>query len=113
MKKVSLLLGTLGGAMAGYLFSNKKLREELTNAPDAQQAAKILGKHLSQDGDKLAKDVKEFVESDSVQKSIKQAKVYANKQYVSAKKEVKKLVKKGEKEAMNMAKQMKKKAKSK
>lgn len=110
MKKVSLLLGTLSGAMAGYLFSNKKLREELANAPDAQKAAKILGKHLAHDGDKLAKDVKDFVESDSIQKSIKQAKLYANKQYLSAKKEVNKFVKKGEKQVRGAIKKAKTKA---
>ncbi len=113
MKKVSIFLGTLGGAMAGYLFSNKKLREELVNASDSKEAAKILGKHLSTDGDKLAKDVKEFVESDSMQKTMKQAKTYANKQYMSAKKEVTKLVKQGEKQAAKMVKKGKGKMKSK
>lgn len=107
MKKVSLFLGTLGGAMAGYIFSNKKLRDELMKAPDAQKAAQVLGKHLSEDGDKLAKDVKTFVESDAVQKRIKEAKSYANKQYVSAKKEVTKLVKQGEKQAKKMIRKKK------
>ena len=32
MRKYSLLLGALGGAMAGYLFSNDKLRKELATA---------------------------------------------------------------------------------
>ena len=40
MKKISLLLSTLGGAMGGYLLSNKKLREELMKAKDAETAAK-------------------------------------------------------------------------
>ena len=43
MKKLSLLLGTLGGATAGYLFSNKKLRDQLSGAKDAEEAARILG----------------------------------------------------------------------
>jgi hypothetical protein len=92
MKKVSLLVGTLGGALAGYLFSNKKLREEIMKAKDAQHAAKILGQHLSTDGGKLAKDVKVFVESDTVQDSLTSAKKYAQAQYKTAKREVEKLV---------------------
>ncbi len=57
MKKLSFLVGTLGGAMAGYVFSNKKLREQLVNAKDPSAAAKILGKHLSEDGQVVAKEV--------------------------------------------------------
>ncbi len=77
MKKLSLLLGTLGGATAGYLFSNKKLRDQLTNAKDAEEAARILGKHLQKDGQKLGKQIQEFVESEDVQKNFAKAKNYA------------------------------------
>ncbi len=103
MKKVSMFLGALGGAMAGYVFSNKKLREELIKAKDPQAAAKVLGAHLQKDGHQFANDVKEFVESDPVQHKMGEAKKYAKKQYVTAKKEVKKIVKEGEKQA-NFAK---------
>ena len=54
--------------MAGYLFSNKKLRDDLGKAKDAEEAAVILGKHLQKDGKKFAGQVREFVESDEVQK---------------------------------------------
>ena len=77
MKKLSLLLGPLGGATAGYLFSNKKLRDQLTNAKDAEEAARILGKHLQKDGQKLGKQIQEFVESEDVQKNFAKAKKYA------------------------------------
>lgn len=77
MKKFSLLIGTLGGATAGYLFSNKKLRDQLTNAKDAEEAARILGKHLQKDGKKLGKQIQEFMESEDVQKNFAKAKKYA------------------------------------
>ncbi|MDD5025881.1 MAG: hypothetical protein PHH13_00730 [Candidatus Peribacteraceae bacterium] len=88
MKKFSLLLGALGGAMAGYLFSNKKLRDELANATDAEMAAKTLGKHLQRDGRTLANQVQKFVESDEVQTHWKTMKGFALRKVRQAKKEV-------------------------
>ncbi len=79
MKKLSLLLGTLGGAMAGYVFSNTKLREELSGAKDAEEAGRILAKHLQTDGKKIGHEVKNFVESDVVQKNMKKAQTYVTK----------------------------------
>jgi len=76
MKKLSLLLGTLGGAMAGYLFSNTKLREELSSAKDAETAGKILAKHLQHDGKQIGNEVKKFVESEEVKDNLKKAKAY-------------------------------------
>jgi hypothetical protein len=76
MKKLSLLLGTLGGAMAGYIFSNSKLREELSGAKDAETAGKILAKHLQHDGKQLGKEVQEFAKSDVVKDNLKKAKHY-------------------------------------
>ena len=99
MKKLSLLVGTLGGAMAGYLFSNKKLREELSIAKDAEAAAKMLGKHLQRDGKKFAKHVQEFVESDDVQRNLSTAKKYAGKHYDRAVQELGAMVGQGRKKA--------------
>ena len=92
MKKISLLVSTLGGAMGGYLLSNKKLRDELSNAKDAEAAAKSLGKHLQRDGKKIAQQVREFVESDEVQSNIGKAKKFTKKKTDEAKKELTKLV---------------------
>lgn len=89
MKKFSLLLGTLGGAMAGYVFSNNRLREQLSKAKDAEAAAKVLGKHLAQDGKKLGAQIKEFVESDEVKQNLTKARKYAKDSFEKAKKEVK------------------------
>jgi hypothetical protein len=80
MKKLPLLLGALGGALAGYLFNNTKLRSDLSKAKDAESAAKLLGKHLSTDGKKLGKEVQKFMESDEVQKNVKKAKAFVEKQ---------------------------------
>ncbi|MDO8468239.1 MAG: hypothetical protein Q7S29_00575 [Candidatus Peribacter sp.] len=96
MKKLSLLIGTLGGAMAGYLFSNQKLRKDLAEAKDAETAARLLGKHLQQDGKKLAAQAQEFVESDEVQKNWKKAKIYAQDTFEVARKELTKLVNRAE-----------------
>jgi hypothetical protein len=79
MKKLSLFLGTLGGALAGYVFSNTNLREELANAKDAETAGKILAKHLQKDSKQIGKEVKQFVDSDVVQNNMKKAQTYVTK----------------------------------
>ncbi len=97
MRKISLLLGTLGGALGAYVLSNKDLRTELQNAKTADHAAKALGKHLQKDSKKLVKEVKQFVESEEVQKKLKEAKKYATEQMKEAKKSLQGVVKKGQK----------------
>ena len=104
MKKFSLLLGTLGGALAGYILSNEKLRTQMAEAPNAEAMAKMLGQHMAKDGRKIAKEVKGFVESEDVQKNLKKAKTFASKKLGVAQKELEKLVKKGKKEATKYAK---------
>lgn len=111
MKKLALLVGPLAGALAGYLVSNKKLRQELVDAKDAQTQARILGKHLSADGQAVAKEVKAFVQSDQFQDKMGEAKKYAKEYYDMSKKEVQKLVKKGEKEMKGFMKKEVKKGK--
>ncbi|MFA6523677.1 MAG: hypothetical protein WCS85_04905 [Candidatus Peribacteraceae bacterium] len=105
MKRFSVLLGAVGGALAGYLLSNEKLRTELTKAKDPEAAAKVFGKHLQQDGSKVAKEVKRFVESDDVQKNLAKAKKFAAGKLKEAKAGMKEMMKEGKKEA---AKAMKK-----
>ncbi len=92
MKKLTFLLGSLGGVMAGYVFSNKRLRKELMDAKDASAAAKILGKHLSSDGQSVAKEVQQLAEQHHVDKHIAKGKKYVQKYYKDAKHEVKKFV---------------------
>lgn len=104
MKKVSLLLGALGGALGGYLLSNAKLREGLSATKNAEEAARLLGKHLQQDGKKLAKDVKNFVESKEVQDNVAKARKFAAKKAVEARKTIEAFMKKGEQKAMKAAK---------
>lgn len=96
MKKLSLLLGALGGAFAGYLFSNPKLRKDLATVKDAESAARLLGRHLQQDGKKLAVQVQDLMESDEVQKNLKKAKQYAQDTFVTARKELTRLVRRAE-----------------
>ena len=93
MRKFSLLVGTLGGALAGYILSNDTLRQQLSKAKDAEAAAKALGKHLAKDGKKIAKEVKTFVESDDVQKNLKKARIYAAKKFDEAQKSVQEMMK--------------------
>ena len=104
MKKFSLLLGTLGGALAGYILSNEKLRKQMADAPNAEAMAKLLGQQLTKDGKKVAKEVKGFVESDDVQKNLKKAQAFASKKLGVAQKELEKYAKKGMKEAKKYAK---------
>lgn len=88
MKKLSLLLGTLGGGLAGYLFSNKTLRDQLAKAKDPEAAARLLGVHLQKDGKKLAAEIQKFIESEEVQKNVDKAKKYAKKTVDDARKEL-------------------------
>ncbi len=115
MKKLSLLLGTLGGAMAGYVFSNSKLRDELSGAKDAEAAGKILAKHLAKDGKQLGHEVKKFAESDEVQANLKKAKEYASTTMKKFQGELKGMVAEGtkkiEKEVKKASKEVKKAAK--
>lgn len=104
MKKLSLLVGALGGTLAGYVFSNQKLREQLSKAKDAEAAAKVLGSHLSRDGKKIAKEVQAFVQSDEVQKNLSKAKKFAEDQFSVAKREVAALMESGAKSATTAAK---------
>lgn len=92
MKKVSLMLGALGGAVAGYVFTNPKLRKELAAAKNPEEAGKIFAKHLSADGKKLGTHVKEFVDSDAVQGNLSKAKEYVQTQFTKVTTELKSLV---------------------
>lgn len=92
MKKLTFLLGTLGGAMAGYVFSNKKLRTEMLDAKDSKEAAKILGKHLSNDGQVVAKEVRQLAEQHGLDDRIADGKDYVQEYYTSAKDEVQKFL---------------------
>lgn len=107
MRKLTLLLGAMGGAMAGYVFSNKTLREELTNAKDAEAAGKVLAKHLAKDGKQVGNEVKKFIESDEVQNNIVKAKKYALDQAKELQKNAMDLMKEGQKQ-MGLAKKVKK-----
>ncbi len=108
MKKLSFLLGTLGGAMAGYVFSNKKLRSELMDAKDASEAAKVLGKHLSNDGQKVAKEVRLLAVEHDLDGRIADGKKYVQDYYSSAKDDVQKFLGAKMKEATRAVKGAKK-----
>lgn len=94
MKKLSLLVGTIGGALAGYVFSKSELRDELSKAKDAEAVARILGKHLSKDGQKIGKEVMTFVESPEVQRNLKSAQKYVTDSAMKAQKELGKMMQK-------------------
>ncbi len=104
MRKLTLLLGAMGGAMAGYVFSNKTLRDELTNAKDAEAAGRVLAKHLAKDGKQVGKEVKNFIESDEVQNNLVKAKKYAMDQAKELQKNAMGLMKQGKKEVASLAK---------
>ncbi len=116
MRKLSLLIGTLGGAVAGYVFSNSRLRDELADAKNAEDAARILGKHLQRDGKKVGDQVRDFLDSPDVQKNVEKAKAFVQRSIIGMKKEVTRVVKKGESQArrvaLKTAKSVQKRAKS-
>lgn len=104
MRKLSLLLGTLGGAMAGYVFSNTKLREELSDAKDAEEAGKILAKHLQKDGKQVGREVQQFVKSEPVQGNLTKARKYVNTNVKKLKTDLKGMVNKSATKAAPTAK---------
>lgn len=110
MKKLSLLLGALGGAMAGYVFSNGKLREELSDAKDAEAAGKVLAKHLQRDGKQIGKEIQEFVKSDVVQDNLTKAKKYVNTNAKKLRTDLRTMINKGASKAVSTAKTQVKKA---
>jgi len=104
MKKLSFLLGTVGGALAGYVFSNKKLRTELGKTKDAAEAAKILGKHLAKDGQTVAREVGELAEQYHLDDRVAEGKEYVTSYYKTAKAEAQKFLKKKVGEATRVVK---------
>lgn len=70
MKKLSFVVSALGGAVLGYLASNKKLREELSKAKSPDAAGKILAGHLQKDGKHIGHELRSFLESAHMQRKI-------------------------------------------
>lgn len=70
MKKLSFVVSALGGAVLGYLASNKRLREELSKAKSPDAAGKILASHLQKDGKHIGHELRSFLESAHMQKKI-------------------------------------------
>ena len=110
MRKFSFLLSTLGGAIVGYLASNKKLRMELTKANSAEAAGKVFARHLQSDGKQIGKALKDFVESDKMQSQLTKAKSLVQHQFHKAEKELQSLVRQGEKGAKDFVTRTLKKA---
>jgi len=108
MKKLSLLVGALGGVMAGYVFSNNKLREDLSAAKDAEEAGKILAKHLQKDSQQIGKEIHQFVKSDAVQDNVEKAKKYADSQLKKLKGDLKGMMAKSEKKVKKTVSKAKK-----
>jgi len=113
MKKFSFLLSTLGGALAGYVFSNSTLRDQLVGAKNAEEAARLLGKHLQKDGKKFGDHVKQLLQSKEVKSHMHKAKAFVEKkvgmvksgvgEYIAQEKvRAKKTVRKAAKRAKNV-----------
>lgn len=73
MRKLSFVVSALGGAVLGYLASNKKLREELSKARGPDAAGRILASHLQKDGKHIGHELRSFLESAHMQKKIQGA----------------------------------------
>ena len=64
-------------------------------AKDPEAAAKILGKHVQRDGNKVANEVTKFVKSDDVKRNLRKAKEFAVGKLEEAKKGMQSMVKQG------------------
>ncbi len=98
--------------MAGYVFSNGKLRQELTDAKDAEEAGRVLAKHLAKDGKQVGHEVKRFIDSEEVQDNLAKAKKYAMDQAKELQKNAVAMMKQGQKTAQKTVKKTVKKVKS-
>lgn len=82
-------------------------------AKDASQAAKILGKHLSEDGQIVAKEVGQLAEQYDLDDKLAGGKKYVQSYYKSAKEEVQKFLSSKAKDATKAVKKTVKKVKGK
>ena len=99
MKKLSFVVSTLGGAVLGYLASNKKLREELSKAKSPDIAGKILASHLQKDGKHIGHELRSFLESAHMQKKIQGISTLLQQQFQKAEGELHHLFNQGKSEA--------------
>ena len=117
MKKFNFLIGALGGALGGFVLSNKKLRNQLGEAKTKKEAAKILGEAIQKSGSELANDTKKLLESEEVQSKLKNFKEFANEKWADLQTEVsgiaKRAVKTAKKETTKKLKAVKKAVRSK
>ena len=90
--------------MAGYVFSNSKLRAELMKAKDGPSAAKVLGKHLAEDGQTVAKEVQQLAEEHHLDTHVAHGRKYVQKYYKNARDEVQKFLSAKVKDATKVAK---------
>ena len=86
MKKLSLLVGTIGSTAAWYILSNKKLRHELGKAKTPEDTVKVLSGYLGRDAAKIGAAVHEWFHSEEVQGTITKAKDVAEQTMTGAKK---------------------------
>ncbi len=85
MKKLNLLLGTMGSTAAWYVLSNKKLRTELGKAKGPQETVKILKKYIGRDAEKIGDEVHALIHSDEVQETVTTVKTFAEDKFAKAK----------------------------
>lgn len=84
MKKLSFVVSALGGAVLGYLASNKKLRDELCAAKNTETLGKTFARHLQQDGQRIGYELKAILESKKMQQKIRSARSLVQHQFQKA-----------------------------
>ncbi|HLD07540.1 MAG TPA: hypothetical protein VJB60_00560 [Candidatus Peribacterales bacterium] len=81
MRSLKFVLGALGGLFGGMLLTNKNLRKKIRDAKDPKQAAQILGQEVHRGSKELAKEAKEWAQSEEAQKQWKNLKKNVKKGY--------------------------------
>ena len=89
MRKFNFFIGAMGGALGGFILSNKKLRKQLQEAEDGKQAAVILGEAIKKSGGDLAHEAKQWLESEETQEKMSAWKEYAFDVWKKTKKQAK------------------------
>ncbi|MBP9773038.1 MAG: hypothetical protein KBD00_00225 [Candidatus Peribacteraceae bacterium] len=97
------MFGTVGAALAGYLLANEKLRHELRNAEDAEDAVKLLSKHVKNDTTRFAIDIKKYARSGALTKKWHNTQDYMKDKFGAMKRTAKREAKEVKAKATDMA----------
>lgn len=101
MRRTLLFTGFLG-IISGYLLGRKELREDLMEAKNSSEAARVIGEHLSEDTSQLADDVRTFMKSEKMHRKWGVMKRTLANRFKRAKKETRSMARTAQRRANDL-----------